>query len=62
MNQIKAIRESRGLTQNEAAMKLDIDNSTISKWETGESLPRAATLIRLAEVLGCTVDELLKDA
>ena len=59
---IKTIRESKELTQIDIANCLGVGRTTVAMWETGESLPRAATLIRLAEVLGCTVDELLKDA
>lgn len=53
------LREKARKTQTEIAERLDVDKSTVSKWETGGSLPRAATLIKLAEVLNCTVDELL---
>ena len=56
---IKELRESKNMTQEELAEKLDIRRSTISMWETGESLPRTATLIKLAQVLGCSVGELL---
>lgn len=59
VNKIKMLREKARKTQTEIAERLDVDKSTVSKWETGGSLPRAATLIKLAEVLNCTVDELL---
>ena len=57
---IKEKRESMNMTQEELAEKLNIGRSTISMWETGESLPRTATLIKLAEVLDCSVGELLE--
>lgn len=47
-------------TQLELARKIGVDRSTIAKWETGKSMPRAEMLPKLAECLGCTVDELLK--
>ena len=47
-------------TQLELARKIGVDRSTIAKWETGKSMPRAKMLPKLAECLGCTVDELLK--
>ena len=37
-----------------------VKETTIVKWETEKSMPRAETLQKLAECLGCTVDELLK--
>lgn len=58
---LKEFRESKKLTQSDIAEKLDISRTSISMWETGESLPRADKLLQLAEILGCTVDELLKE-
>lgn len=40
------------------AEKMHTDRSTIAKWETGVAMPSAAKLPLLAEVLGCTIDEL----
>ena len=59
MSIIQRKRTLVGLTQEELAKKLSVDRSTVTKWETEKSLPRAGVLIKLAEVLGCTVDELL---
>ena len=59
MNKIQGIRSSKGLTQEQLASILNIDRSTIAKWETGQSLPRAELLPKLAAALGCTIDELL---
>lgn len=59
---IKKKRLEAGFTQIDLANKLEIDRSTVAKWETGESFPRAEKLIQLAEVLNCTIDELLKGA
>lgn len=47
------------MTQIELADKLSISRTTISMWETGDSLPRADKLLQLAKILDCTVDELL---
>ena len=60
MNNIKVFRERNSFTQVDIAEKLQIDKSTVSKWETGESMPRAEKLIQLAKLFDCTVDELLK--
>ena len=61
MNNIKVFRERNSFTQVDIAEKLQIDKSTVSKWETGESMPRAEKLIQLAKILNCTVDELLRE-
>nr|DAH37257.1 MAG TPA: Repressor protein CI [Caudoviricetes sp.] len=60
MNNIKAIRLNKKVTQNEIAKRLEIDRSAVAKWESGESLPRADKLPELAKILNCTVDDLLK--
>ena len=36
---IKAIRTSKGLSQQELAVKLNVVRQTISKWETDETVP-----------------------
>lgn len=59
MNNIQQIRRRCGINQEELALELSVDRSTVAKWETGKSLPRAEMLIKLASVLNCTVDELL---
>lgn len=55
----KRCRERANIKQKDIAEALRIDRSTVAKWETGESLPRADKLPQLAKILGCTVDELL---
>lgn len=55
---IKELREKAGLTQDTVAKALMLDRSTVAKWETGESKPRADKLPELARILGCTIDEL----
>ena len=56
-----AQRERAGLTQKETADALGVDQSAVSLWENGKNYPRAAQLVKLASLYGCTVDELLKE-
>ena len=56
---IKLFRKSKGLSQEELAIKLNVVRQTISKWELGLSVPDAEMLIKLAEVLDTTVSTLL---
>lgn len=58
---IKQIREKSGISQVQLSNILAVDRSTIAKWETGMSVPRAGTLKKLAAYFGCTIDELLTD-
>ena len=56
---IKAIRKSKGLSQQELAVKLNVVRQTISKWEQGLSVPDSDMLISLSEALETPVSTLL---
>ncbi len=61
VNTVAERRKEAGLTQKQLANLLGLKRSSISKWENGASKPRAETLKKLADLLNCTVDELLKE-
>ena len=56
---IKAIRKSKGLSQQELAVKLNVVRQTISKWEQGLSVPDSDMLLSISEVLETPVSTLL---
>ena len=56
---IKAIRKSKGLSQEELAIKLNVVRQTIYKWEKGLSVPDSNMLISISEVLETPVSTLL---
>ena len=56
---IKAIRKSKGLSQEELAIKLNVVRQTISKWEQGLSVPDADMLISISEIFETPVSTLL---
>lgn len=56
---IKSIRKSKGLSQEELAIKLNVVRQTISKWEQGLSVPDSEMLISISEVLETPVSTLL---
>ena len=55
----KAFRKSKGLSQQELAVKLNVVRQTVSKWEQGRSVPDSDMLISLSEVLEIPVSTLL---
>lgn len=59
---IKSIRKSKGLSQEELAVKLNVVRQTISKWEQGLSVPDADMLISLSEALKTPVSILLGES
>ena len=58
MNNLKELREKANLTQESLAKLINVDRSTIAKWEAGEASPRSDKLPTLANVLNCTIDDL----
>jgi len=58
---LKQLRRSKGLTQEELALQLGVVRQTISKWEKGLSVPDAQMLIELSERFGVPVSTLLGD-
>ena len=56
---IKALRKSKGLSQQDLAVKLNVVRQTVSKWEQGLSVPDADLLIALSEALETPVSTLL---
>lgn len=56
---IAALRRQRGMTQAELAERLNYTDKAVSKWERGDSIPDAVTLVQLAREFGVTLDELV---
>ena len=59
---IRRLRESKGLSQGELAVRLNVVRQTVSKWERGLSVPDADLLIALSEALGQPVSALIGEA
>lgn len=59
---MKELRERRGLTQAQIADRLNVDRSSVSKWESGDSTPLRKYRRKLCELLDCTEAELLANA
>ncbi len=55
-----SLRKSQGYTQSALADKLGVSFQAVSKWERGENLPDAFTIVELANIYEITVDEILK--
>ena len=59
MEKIKEYRKKCGMSQAELANRVGVERSAVAKWESGKSRPQAARLVKLAEIFGCSVDEIL---
>lgn len=62
MNRIRELRKAQNLSQQELAVKIGVDRSTIAKWETEANCPRTDKLRQLAKILDCAVEELLPNS
>ncbi len=56
---IRSVRKSKGLSQQELAVKLNVVRQTVSKWEQGLSVPGSDMLISISEALDTPVSTLL---
>ncbi len=45
----KELRESKNLTQEELGNILEVDKTTVGKWELGLAFPKSTTLIKISE-------------
>ena len=57
---ISELRKSKGLTQEQLAIQLNVSSQAVSKWETNLSIPDLPILIELSNILNVTLDELIK--
>ena len=56
---LQQIRKGKKMTQQALATRLGVDQTTVSKWEKNETFPRKDTLKQIAEILQCSLDELV---
>ena len=59
MAEIKKMRERAGLTQAKVAAALEISIDTLWRWETNAGEPRLSDLLKMSELFGCTVEEII---
>lgn len=57
--QLRKLRTQRGLSQVEAAKRLELKQNTLSHYENGKSYPDMATLLKIAEYFNVSLDELV---
>ena len=59
---LKTLRKNKGLSQEELSIKLNVVRQTISKWETGLSVPDAEMLITISEFFETPVSDILGES
>jgi transcriptional regulator with XRE-family HTH domain len=60
-DKISELRRANQMSQEELAEKMDVSRQSVSKWESGNSIPDLNKIIKLSEIFGVSTDYLLKD-
>ena len=58
---IYKLRTERNLSQGDLSEILEVSRQSVSKWENGAATPDLDKIIKLSEVFGITIDELVKN-
>lgn len=61
MRGLKAMRRRAGITAADLAERMHYSRTTIYFWEQGRCWPSSQELPRIAEILGCSIDDLFTD-
>lgn len=59
-NRIYQLRKSKNLSQKELGEMVGVSNKAVSKWENGTAIPKTDTLVKLAQILGVSPQEMLQ--
>lgn len=60
-DKITELRKKNGWSQEDLASQLGVSRQSVSKWESGQSIPDLERILRMSEIFGVTTDHLLKD-
>lgn len=60
MNQLRQMRESKGMLQADLAKAVGVSQGIISYWESGENVPGISNLIRLSRVFDISLEDMAK--
>jgi transcriptional regulator with XRE-family HTH domain len=59
-DKLRQCRKESGLSQEDIAEKLHVSRQAVSKWERGINEPDIETIVRLSDLYGVTIDQLLR--
>lgn len=57
---IKNARINKAISKYKFAKLLNVSASTVSNWESGKTIPRAGSLIKISSVLDISMNEILR--
>jgi len=59
---LKTLRKTKKLSQEDLAEKLNISRQSVSKWETGDAYPEMNNLLELCKIFHCKINDLVNDS
>ena len=57
---IRTVRSEKGMSQGDLADALDVSRQSVSKWETDASVPELDKLVKMCDLFGVSLDELVR--
>lgn len=60
-DKVQQLRKQNNLSQEQLADKMGVSRQSISKWESGQSVPEISKIVQLSDIFGVTTDYILKD-
>lgn len=60
VNQLKLMRNRKGMTQEQVAEQVGVSRQAVAKWEKGETLPDIESCVHLADLYGVPLDLLVR--
>lgn len=60
MNRIKEFRKNKKISQSDIAKIMKVKQNTVSQWESGIRIPNIKQVLKLAEILETTAEDLYK--
>ena len=58
---LKLIRKSKKMSQEELAEKVNVSRQSVSKWETGEAYPEMNNILELCKIFNCKINDLVHE-
>ena len=59
---LKKLRKTKNISQEELAEKVGVSRQSVSKWETGESYPEMNNILELCKIFHCKINDLVNDS
>lgn len=58
---LKNLRKSKNMSQEELAERVNVSRQSVSKWETGEAYPEMNNILELCKIFHCHINDLVND-